>query len=376
MGLPFLRDARRDVRDCRAVRERPERGRSLDQSIGSSTGVVWGIDRHHFVWISADNGRTWRVSLPHRPWPERVTGSPPGPIARLAALEQVQFVDKRHGWISAVRRRTRGEHPVGQRPWAIERTVDGGRTWRISWPPGCGCATVDSQLLRRSARLRARAERLGRCNPLLFRTDDGGASWKLAGPRLGSARSVRRPSERIPHDACRDGKRPAGQSPGTVPSYRRCSTERPTAARPGRSNGCRRLRSDFPRCPSAHSVTVSWWDAGSIDTIRRSSRASTAGHTGQCPLRRLPATTVASDFTAGLSEMWAFVTPGRLYVTPRRWPQLELDRSARLARRHLPALVFSSSSVGWATVAPRPELYRTTDGGRHWSPVLLRPTKR
>jgi photosystem II stability/assembly factor-like uncharacterized protein len=83
------------------------------------------------------------------------------------------------------------------------------------------------------------------------------------------------------------------------------------------------------------------------------------------------------DFSAGSAEMWALLTEGKLYVTHgggQRWD--------RIVPRGLPRpddiypIVFSSPRVGWTLMTRFKELYRTTDGGRDWTPVVLRRTTR
>ena len=142
-----------------ALRRAPFPGARLN-NLDASAGVVWGIH---------GEGKHVR-SKSVKPLNRQV----------VYRVDQVQFVDKRHGWISAV---LDGEqflypsvHPVDPHPWAIERTVDGGRTWRISWLPGCGCA--GGELSFYDARHGYVLARTWGGNSRLFWTDDGGVSWR------------------------------------------------------------------------------------------------------------------------------------------------------------------------------------------------------
>ncbi len=344
------------------------------ESIGSSGGVVWAIDRHNFVWLSMDSGRTWRVFLRTAHWPKRVTGKPfkvQSP-RDIASLEQMQFIDKRHGWISVLLDGGPVSiSPVDKRPWAIERTADGGRTWRISWLPGCGCGNGFVSFFDARHGYVLAADRLGRGKPRLFWTNDGGASWKLVGhgPDFGPITFLNR----------RDGVLGTypGATGGVIPG-----------GRGRRIPGVLYRTTDAGKTWSKErvpppSVDFSPLPVGSFGRLlvvargiyRHDPKVFTSVDDGThwtAFAPRLPAKAVASDFTAGSSEMWAFVTPGRLYVTHdggHSW--------SSIVPRGLPdaiyqPLVFSSPSVGWALVGRDRELYRTTDGGRHWTPVALR----
>jgi hypothetical protein len=340
-------------------------GARLVDSIGASDGVVWAIDRHGFFWLTMDSGRTWRVSL-HRTLKVRGPGV-------IADLEQVQFVDKRHGWISAILDGNPNTVPVDTHPWAIERTVDGGRTWRVSWLPGCGCdsGTVSFYDARHGYVLAS--NRTGVGNPRLFWTDDGGASWRLVArpPHLGTVTFVDRRdgllgtypgvTDAIPGG---DGKRWPAVLYRTTDGGKTWSKYRV----PPPSFGLRLPVSSFGR-----RLVVA--DAMGNRTRVYASADGGAHWTALDPPTLAKARAI--DFSAGSPAMWAFLTRGRLYVTHdggERWN--------RIVPRGLPRpddiypIVFSSPRIGWTLMTRSRDLYRTTDGGRHWLPVALRRTTR
>ncbi|MGH3009380.1 MAG: hypothetical protein ACRDLM_08255 [Gaiellaceae bacterium] len=363
----------RDHAQAGAAATRPPGARLVD-SVGASAGVVWAIDRHGFVWLSMDSGRTWRISL-RRTFTVRGPGvfKEPGPGV-VANLDQVQFVDKRHGWISATLDGDPNRPPIDTRPWAIERTMDGGRSWRVSWLPGCGCDPgVLSFYDARHGYVLA-ADRLGRGNPRLFWTNDGGASWQLVArpPHFGSITFIDRrdgflgtyPGSTITGPGGGGGKRWPGVLYRTTDGGKTWSRDRV----PPPSLGLRLPISSFGR-----RLVVA---DGMGNHPRVYASVDGGAHwTAFAPPRPVEARVV--DFSAGSPEAWAFLAPGRLYVTHdagQKWD--------KIVPRGLPRpddiypLVFSSPRAGWTLMTRFRELYRTTDGGRHWTPVVLRRTTR
>lgn len=349
----------------------PPPGARLVDSIGASDGAVWAIDRHGFVWLTMDSGRTWRISLREK-LRARVKGKPfkmQSPRV-VAYLNQVQFVDKRHGWISATLDGDPNTPPIDTRPWAIERTVDGGRTWRVSWLPGCGCdgGTLSFYDARHGYVLASNLS--GRGNKL-FWTDDGGASWQLVSrsPHLGLITFLDRQDGLL-------GTPPTVTGMGLGGNGR----EGPAVLYRTTDGGKTWTRDRVPRASPGLFLPVSSFGrrlvvADGMGNHTRVYASADGGAHWTASIPPLPAKARAIDFSVGSPEMWAFLTRGRLYVTHdggQRWN--------RIGPRGLPRpddiypIVFSSPLVGWTLMTRFKELYRTTDGGRHWMPVVLQPT--
>ena len=129
-------------------------------------GLGWAMNGLG-LWWTGDGGTHWRVMTPPH---VAATGDV------VARVVDVAAVDDRHVWISAAD--IQGNRVVNgaTRHMEIERTVDGGRTWRSSIPPGCyGCgATHLSFVDGRTGFALAASQPDNR----LFRTSDGGASWQ------------------------------------------------------------------------------------------------------------------------------------------------------------------------------------------------------
>ena len=152
---------------------RPSGARLVD-SIGATGPYVWAIDRHGYFWLTADKGRTWRVAG------RQTLGVARGPGV-VADVVQVQFVDDRHGWMSA----GLGD---GRRD-GIERTVNGGRSWRVLPLPGCSCEPAYLSFYDvRHGYLIDDTTRTG-APEKLFWTNDGGTSWTLL-PRPPASGSI------------------------------------------------------------------------------------------------------------------------------------------------------------------------------------------
>ena len=354
---------------------RPPGARLVD-SIGASDGVVWAIDRHGFVWLTMDSGRTWRVSLRSDHWPKRVKGKPfkvRSPRV-IADLNQVQFVDKRHGWISATLDGDPFTPPVDTRPWAIERTVDGGRTWRVSWLPGCGCDGGFLSFYDARHGFVLASNQSERGNLRLFWTEDGGASWQLV---AGLPRHLDGPITFLNRRDGLLGTYPGGTITGLG--------DGPGKQWPGvlyrtTDGGKTWTRDRVPPASLALFLPVSSFGRRLVvlDGTHRANPkvyASVDGgtHWAAASVPPLPAKARAIDFSVGSPKMWVLLTSGRLYVTRDGGQSWERIVPRGLSRPDdIYPIVFSSPSVGWTLMTRFKELYRTTDGGRHWMPAVLR----
>jgi photosystem II stability/assembly factor-like uncharacterized protein len=331
------------------------------ESVGASGGVAYAFDRHGLFWLSLDGGRTWKFTLGRHVKPHGAFGA--------STIGGVQFVDKRHGWIGIFDGdvKTFGHDP---HPWAIERTVDGGRTWRVAWLPGCGCDAGDFNFYdaRHGYVLAPPHNRTGRGNARLFWTDDGGASWKLVGrpPHFGSIRFVDRRDGFLGTNAGATSCNGAPNAPCIEATVLYRTTDggktwfKLRVPPPS-------LRLELPIASFGSRVVVA-------DPKADQPRIYTSGDGGAHWKVFVPAIPASAGFVAGSPKMWAFVTSRRLYVTqdggkswdtivPHGLPQ-SLDKRGLLYSQ----LVFSSRRVGWVLVGPHGALYRTTDGGRHWAP--------
>jgi photosystem II stability/assembly factor-like uncharacterized protein len=132
--------------------------------VGSAGGVTWAINGHGF-WLTTNGGRTWRSA--HLPDLARggVAEARADPIANIA---DVQFVDRRRGWVSVAGRSR------------IYRTTDGGRTWLVSVPPGCSAVCEGGAIDFLDARRGYALVETQASDNKLFRTDDGGRTWQIA----------------------------------------------------------------------------------------------------------------------------------------------------------------------------------------------------
>jgi photosystem II stability/assembly factor-like uncharacterized protein len=99
----------------------------------------------------------------------------------VASPPDIQFVNRRVGWISAPLAFDRQELSKGDHHWEFDWTTDGGRTWHESTPPSCRRVCYDGSLSfldPRHGYLFA-AVRGAHAPNKLFRTNDGGRTWQL-----------------------------------------------------------------------------------------------------------------------------------------------------------------------------------------------------
>jgi photosystem II stability/assembly factor-like uncharacterized protein len=130
-------------------------------------GLGWAMNGLG-LWWTRDAGAHWRAIAPP---PVAATGDVVARVVDIAA------VDDDHIWVAAAD--IQGSKVVhgSTRHMAIERTTDGGRTWKSVVPPGCyGCGGAHLSFLdvRQGFALVGDQPR-----PRLYETSDGGAGWRL-----------------------------------------------------------------------------------------------------------------------------------------------------------------------------------------------------
>jgi photosystem II stability/assembly factor-like uncharacterized protein len=255
----------------------------------------------------------------------------------------------------------------------IERTVDGGRTWRVSWPPGCGCdgGQVNFYDARHGYALVTRTSGGTR----LYWTGDGGATWRRVGRASIRFDEIVFADRRYGYaiTPAGTGNTPPGAPPGTR-SYIPPKLYRTT------DGGKRWSRHAVPRIGLVGSVSVLGHHLVGVGWKRIYESVDGGAHwTALVPPGLSLRTTQVSSPT-GSPGTAVYSAAGRLYVTHnygRSWDTI--------VPRGLPAqhqgLVFSSPRVGW-TLESRPTfagfelaVYRSTDGGRHWTQYAVRPTR-
>jgi photosystem II stability/assembly factor-like uncharacterized protein len=333
--------------------------------VGTSGGVTW-VANSHGIWLTSNAGRSWRRSVPPN---LAARGVAPGLIS------DVQFVDKRHGWMSVILDSDPTSLAKGGHHWEIDRTTDGGRTWHWSLPPGCFSSCFDGTVSFLDARhgyALAATRGTFRTPNQLFRTRDGGRTWRLVG-RVPVGGSIAFLDDRegfavesvqlagllsgIPEPALLSHTGDGGR---TWSSYRIPPQSRwlqvPFAAF-GRHLVVAGLAAHHINGPDAFYVSD---DAGGRWSMRNPPRNL-----------RLP-----TSFSAGSPRMWALSSGRGLFVTHdggRSWRRIALHGLP--PGTSIQTVVFGSSRVGWALVGPTlggeyaPLLIRTTDGGVHWTPA-------
>jgi len=140
-------------------------GRVRITAFGTSGGVTWAINGHG-MWLSRNDGRSWRASTPSD---LRRVGSYGSELWQRAP--EVSFFDRQHGWLLA---EDVGGLPARTRQAVFETTSDGGRTWHRSTPRGC-CG--EFTFLDRRVGFFAGSSRL-------YETRNGGATWNAVGGRF------------------------------------------------------------------------------------------------------------------------------------------------------------------------------------------------
>jgi photosystem II stability/assembly factor-like uncharacterized protein len=132
-------------------------------------GGLWAV-RGSTLFVSTDGGATWA---------QGTSSIPAGGI--LAAF----VLDASHAWIVAV---GPGSSPYTGAPTdvrhlVVERTSDGGQTWQQGTVPGSWGATTQSLVFldARVGFIMCSAARFSGGTSTVLRTDDGGATWSVAG---------------------------------------------------------------------------------------------------------------------------------------------------------------------------------------------------
>jgi photosystem II stability/assembly factor-like uncharacterized protein len=163
----------------------------VDQAGLMRTGGIWAVQGSYLL-TSTDNGATWRAGS--FPAVNFTGGSLAGPAA-------VFVLDPDHAW-SIARRDVGGSPepsptPAGQL-FVIDRTADGGKSWQsapVSGAFGCQTATISFVDASKGFIMCAvpASTPAGPITPetttkgvgTILRTDDGGASWSMAGNATG-----------------------------------------------------------------------------------------------------------------------------------------------------------------------------------------------
>jgi hypothetical protein len=99
----------------------------------------------------------------------------------VASPPDIQFVNKRIGWMSAPLAFDRQELSKGHHHWEFDWTTNGGRTWHDATAPSCRSVCYDGSLSFLDARhgYLFAAVRGAHAPNKLFRTSDGGRTWQL-----------------------------------------------------------------------------------------------------------------------------------------------------------------------------------------------------
>ena len=161
----------------------------VDEAGLMRSGGIWAVQGSYFL-TSTDNGATWRP------------GTFPSP-GGFVAVEQVFVLDPDHAWAIASNGMNGGlaSPAASGQLFVINRTSDGGRTWQSTTVSGdyrCDSATLSFVDADRGFIMCSYGSTPGPDGPIaqvhagstkgsgtLLRTDDGGASWSVAGAATG-----------------------------------------------------------------------------------------------------------------------------------------------------------------------------------------------
>jgi hypothetical protein len=311
-------------------------------SLGSGGGVLWAMSGRG-LWTTTNDGASWTLSRT------------PSVVHAGIGIEQVQFVDAKHGWIQAT---------DVSRPGAfgeIFRTADGGRSWQPATPRSCGgngCDYAYVSFLNTTRGYLLASKCVGapfhrRCASTLYRTGDGALTWRLVSrpslippatitfstPKLGIAVTGLRWTEKA--FITTDG----GLRWRPLPMHFSTLAERLS------------MFGDRIVMP-----TLSWQGSTYIATVYTSRDGGVHWSAHRVP---------GSGF-----EYFQAVSP----TTWVGWPGLTITRDGGRSWSPPPGRSGSISDVrfvsardGWATFGTT--LERTTDGGHHWTPAGPRAPK-
>jgi photosystem II stability/assembly factor-like uncharacterized protein len=345
----------------------PSRFRGIG-TVGTGGGVTWAINGRGF-WLTEDGGRTWlRVHLPGL----ASGGVADGRADPLANVSDVQFVDLRHGWVSTM---------AGS---GIYRTTDGGRSWRVSIPPGCAAVCEGGAVSFLDARNGYALVDTRAPDNRLFRTVDGGRTWRLVsqptvfGPVTFAdsthgfafgpgGQMVIGPYAGVPfgmlYETSDGGRTWSRPDLGGSDSY----VEEPLGAF-GRSVVLVQNRPN-PR-GAVELAAGSIYSSGDVDGRWRAQPVPSGFRGGWVP----------TSLSLVSPRIWILSFTHVLLVTAdagRHWRKLVVRNLPRGGR--IKQVAFSSSRVGWAVLygfGSQPALFHTTDGGVHWKPAGPRLPRR
>ena len=319
-------------------------------------GVGWAMNGLGLFW-TGDDGVHWRLITP----PDvTATGD------AIARIVDIAYAGRGHIWVAA----SDIEGGAGlPRHSALERTSDGGRTWRSLTVPGCYACVVVAHLSVLDP-LRGFALAGTRHRWRLYASHDGGATLNtvaivpLRGPFVFS-------NARRGWGVGAGGQRLYGTVDGGR-SWRRIELRPPnryageaiTVGVPrsfGRGRGVVPVRFRDRRTKAQHVVVYVTRDGGRTWAARPAPPSADVGAQTWGFPEALP-------FSAATAQDWVLLAGASLYATRDAGLSWSVVRPRHVPRApHVWDLDFSSHSVGWAIF--NATLVETQDGGRNWSRV-------
>jgi len=306
---------------------------SVDE-YGTRGGVTWAFTQAH-LWLSDNDGRTWRIS--HLP-----------PHVAAVDVGQIRFADPRHGLFL-----TDWKGPPVSHLTQTYRTTDGGRSWHRTTPTGCrpgGCGYSFSFITATHGYLFGAGK--------LWTTDNGGATWTLL-----SRPTFTQESGTIRFLNGQVGFLSLGEF---MPGQRIYRTE----------DGGHTWK-PLPFCSTSCAVAAPLWAHGPhlvVGTVRylnegqeRRLVVNSSDDSGRSWRSRSAPwlTNGYPDLQVVAPTRWiVYTNPGKTFVTTdggRTW-------SRHTGVSDTPRVDPSSPRDGWR-LSPNFVLQRTTDGGRHWVPA-------